>query len=51
MESSTVVVGIFDDRYQAEQYAHRGVVSRMKKSLGENKAVVMISSVDDLVMI
>jgi len=27
------------------------VVSRMKKSLGENKAVVMISSVDDLVMI
>jgi nitrogen regulatory protein PII len=27
------------------------VVKRMKKSLGENKAVVMISSVDDLVMI
>ena len=27
------------------------VVNRMKKSLGENKAVVMISSVDDLVMI
>jgi nitrogen regulatory protein PII len=27
------------------------VVSRMKKSLGENKAVVMISAVDDLVMI
>jgi nitrogen regulatory protein PII len=27
------------------------VVSRMKKSLGGNKAVVMISSVDDLVMI
>src|SRR6476619_6751948 len=27
------------------------VVSRMKKNLGENKAVVMISSVDDLVMI
>jgi nitrogen regulatory protein PII len=27
------------------------VVHRMKKSLGENKAVVMISSVDDLVMI
>jgi nitrogen regulatory protein PII len=27
------------------------VVSKMKKSLGENKAVVMISSVDDLVMI
>jgi len=28
-----------------------GVVNRMKKSLGANKAVVMISSVDDLVMI
>ena len=27
------------------------VVSRMKKSLGGNKAVVMISAVDDLVMI
>ena len=27
------------------------VVNRMKKSLGGNKAVVMISSVDDLVMI
>src|SRR5213594_4884235 len=27
------------------------VVNRMKKSLGESKAVVMISSVDDLVMI
>ncbi|HEX2305362.1 MAG TPA: P-II family nitrogen regulator [Nitrososphaeraceae archaeon] len=27
------------------------VVSRMKKSLGGNKAVIMISSVDDLVMI
>ena len=27
------------------------VVNRMKKSLGENKAVVMISSVDDLVLI
>ena len=27
------------------------VVNRMKKSLGANKAVVMISSVDDLVMI
>ena len=27
------------------------VVSRMKKNLGGNKAVVMISAVDDLVMI